>query len=239
MKVRRSNYIPWRQCACRQSYLGCVLSIAALLSNGSVTLLDAESVNDHLQPVIQSVGETSAYRDLTQKMLFTTPGAVARFIQLPGSQRSESAISIYRDSKKPGGLPGGFWLTKTEPSTPIFTGLGQSNAAVQIKRCDAPLPESTAKAIHELWIRMLKGTKALKDPERYLPIDSTTEIFSALDGTGKVLEGEAPQIELDEDGRVNSMLRIAFGLLDYCDLRPGDRLQFARKLQKRATRATR
>ena len=122
-----------------------------------------KSENDHLVPIPKYSGAPGIYRKLCYDKLFVTPSETARFMQLPGSLEVETAVSLYRDSRKIDGLPGGYWLTLTQPSTPLFGSVPYVDVkkpvdlkTIQIRRCDAPLRESAALAVHDLWMKMLK-----------------------------------------------------------------------------------
>src|SRR2546430_7319756 len=91
-------------------------SIILLVTAGLTTSSAGDMASDHLVPVPNYSGSAPLYRKLWSQKLLLTPGDTARFVQLPGSQGVEKAVSVYQDVSRPGALPGGYWVTVTEPS---------------------------------------------------------------------------------------------------------------------------
>ncbi len=200
--------------------------------------------NDHLVPLSEyrfQRGPGAEYRKLWQRKLLVTPGNVARFAHIPGFAQPEVVVCVDKRPNQKEGLPGGYWVTFTEASESLwnciptgdekFTGRGVADArAVKVRRCDAPLPETTARTICTLWLKML--TKSTPLPERCFGVDSPTENFAAINPDGRLLEAEAPSCE---SKNTSELIRIGFLLLDYCNADNGKRAELARKIEDRAS----
>jgi hypothetical protein len=206
----------------KRLFLTCIAAAIFSTALGAADLAPRGSADDHLVPVPQYLGNVPLYRKLWQEKLFVTPGDVGRFVQLPGSVGVEVAVSVYQDARKSNGLRGGYWVTMTQPSVPLsqcYPSAGNEKPidprTVRIRRCDAPLPASTALAAHRAWLKMLKASRPMSN-ERSLSVDSTTEIFSARKSGDKVLEAQSPPVPLNSRSKVNTLIRyriLANGLL--------------------------
>jgi hypothetical protein len=197
------------------------------------------SSDDHLEPFVKF----TEYEKLIQTWLFVTRGELARFFQQPEfDNRPETAISIYRDLRKLNGLPGGYWITSTQPDVSLqkcLHGYGSKRpinpATIRIHRHDAPLPESTGVVIHRLWLTMLQQAKPVANPERYIRLDSSTEVFIVTNPNGKVLTATDPTPEVPQNAKTLELVRIAFHLLDYPEVKPAARLALAQRIESQAT----
>lgn len=199
---------------------------------------------DHLIPVysyyFEKVGPGAEYRRLWEKKLFVSNGKVARSVYLPADSGTEAVVSIDQQRNKQGSLPGGYWVTTTQPSKQLwsFIPTGEeklTNKAVadpneiQVRRCDAPLTESTALAVRRVWLEMLHQTRSL--PSEQKSVDSSTEIFSAVDSDGTLLQGQIP---IGAKQNTLALFDIANMLAEYCELSPSERPQMAAKIEKMA-----
>ena len=155
----------------------------------------AKEANDHLVPVVEYLGWAQQYRTLWREKLFVTPGEVARFVHLPAFTDLEIAMSVYKRKGMTGSLAGDYWVTVTEPSAPLSKCIPSVNVehpvdpkTIQIRRTDAPLPESTALTVKKLWAAMLRQ----KAPENSgaIAVDSSTELFSGAGASGRVIEAQ-------------------------------------------------
>ena len=232
-----------RTCVVNASLATSLVGLLFITRLGAAESTTAAPTNDHLVPVVEYLGNAPLYRKLWEQKLLVTPGDVARFVQLPGSAGVEIAVSVHRDTQKSGGLPGGYWVTMTQPSVPLsqcYPSVGNEkpidSRIVHIRRCDAPLPASTAFVIQRAWLKTLKDSRPLPNSERWMSVDSTTEIFSAKSPDGKIMEAQAPPIPLNSRKKVNALIRIGFWLADYCELHASDRPRLARKIETAASR---
>lgn len=209
--------------------------VAILIASGTMR---GASSDDHLEPFARF----TEYEKLVEKWLFVTPGEAARFFQEPEfDNRPETTFSIYRDLRKPKGLPGGYWITSTRPDVSLQKCLhGFDNkhpinpVTIKIHRYDAPLPESTGVLIHRLWLTILQQAKPAANPERYILLDSSTEVFIVTDPSGKVMTATGPTPDVGSNAKARALVRIAFHLLDYPELKPADRPAFARRIENEA-----
>jgi hypothetical protein len=194
--------------------------------------------DDHLVPLsgidVEESGPAANYRKLYQGKLFLTPGDVARYIHFPGASRTEVALSIYRDSRR----PGGYWITVTQADKRIWDSISFGERpprvdpkTIKVKRWDAPLPESTALAVRDVFLAMLRQMGPEPCPE-CVGVDRTTEIFSIRDADGKLLQGELP---MEAKTNTLALLNLTNRLLDYTTLPKDLRLEESRKIEKAAT----
>ena len=95
-------------------------------------------------------------------------------------------VSVYRSTNRAGGLPGNYWLTMTRPLRRIV--MPSNSKRLKVERRDAPIPESTARATHQLWLAMLQQAR----PRTRLDMqgDSDAMFFYTTDAAGKTLRGE-------------------------------------------------
>ena len=128
--------------------------------------------NDHLVPLseydLAKTGSGADYRKLWQRKLLVTPGNIARFAHIPGFAQPEAAVCVNKRTEQKDGIPGGYWVTLTEASKSLWDCIPSGDEkftkrsvadprTVNIRRCDAPLPDSTALIIHTLWLKMLRA----------------------------------------------------------------------------------
>jgi hypothetical protein len=209
------------------------------LSRASVVAAITTSRDDHLVPIDEifddQQGQLGAYRKLSESKLFVTPGDMARFLHLPGIGGTETAVSIYHDDRKAGGLPGGCWLTFTQASRLLWTFIlhatdeqGDVNS-VKIERRDLPLPEKTAGAIREAWLIMLAQSK--KPSESVATVDSSTEIYSAVDRSGRYLAASSPPLV---GRKTSALLQLTNRLIECCYVAPSERPQKLREVEAAA-----
>src|SRR5439155_8709440 len=167
------------------------------------------SDDDHLLPIeeygLAKGHPVSAYRALWQKKLLVTPGNVARFAHIPGFATPETVVCVNQRTGKSNGSVGGYWVTRTEASSSLWNCIETGDEkftkrritdcrSVRVRRCDAPLPDSTAVIVRKLWLTMLRDARSLSlaPGERVISVDSPSEILSAMSPKEKLLEAEAP-----------------------------------------------
>ena len=75
-------------------------------------------------------------------------------------------MSVYRDTRRAEGLPGGYCVTSTVASARLWNCIRKPDEnhpidprTVRVSRGDAPLPESTARVVHNAWLAILAGAK--------------------------------------------------------------------------------
>jgi hypothetical protein len=190
----------------------------------------AETANDHLVPVPRYSGASLEYRRLAYRKLIVTSENIVTFIQLPGSNRMEFAVAVHRTPDKTKKANDEYWVTATEAASSIYA--HSDNA--KIKKREARLPQSTAEAVQKLWLKMLHDAKPIQNPERYLSVDTTTTLLSAMSQNGTMIEAEGPKVPLPEGSTTDELIKIAYSLADYCDVHLPDRPELAAKIEKRA-----
>jgi hypothetical protein len=211
--------------------------IAIAWSNARDNLSAAALANDYLGPVDRTFEQNelgAAYRRLYEKKLLRTPGDVARFIFLPVLNGEERVASVYHSLDKKSALPGGYWVTATQSSMSLWDCVKPGVTAaidprtIRVRRRDAPLPESTARALHEVWLAMLTATRSM--PTNEIPNESDTMIFSATNADGTILRAQAYGFS----DKNRALIELGDGLVQYCDVPASDRLEVARKIEKAA-----
>jgi hypothetical protein len=176
------------------------------------------------------------YRRLWEKVLFVTPGELARFTKIGGLESEEKAVSVWKRSR---GAKQEFWVTVTIAPDFIWPRLQQrridwsSIEKMRPKRCDLRIPESTALAVHYAWRKMLREVR--RDPTRYVSLDNPTMLFSATD-RGKTLHGELPK---NAEGNPIKMIEIAQFLGVMCLAPSADLERDFRKVEKMAAKVYR
>lgn len=189
---------------------------------------------DHLVPLKEVVGSSAAYQELWQRKLLLTPGETARFVSLPGTVGVETAISVYQAPGKENSLPGNYWVTATQASERLWNSVapGAENRTdpqtIRVERCDAPIAEATALALHKLWVTMLSQSRP-QQKSNEIVVDSSREIFSAANSSGIVLEGES---SISPKQNTKALISIAASLLEYCDAPAGKRAELTSNIEK-------
>jgi hypothetical protein len=195
---------------------------------------------DHLVPLQPESGLLLKYERVWKKKLLVTPADVARFVFLPGTVGGEGAVSVYTHNREH--APGdNSRLTVTQPTVRLWDCMPQFGESpshdlrsVKIERCDLPLPDSTATALHRVWLAML--TRARPEPKSdAIILDSSSEIYSAVDGHGRTLWGKAPS-EMKTASKTFELFAIANQLIDYCNVPESRRAAAAADIQKSAER---
>jgi len=210
--------------------LAILLGVSASDSNG------ARNTWDYLVPVRKETGSGAAYERLWRQKLLVTNGEIARFVGLPGNVGEETSVSIYRRTIHDGNDQ--YWVTATQASERLSNAIPQPGVnktvdpqKIAIQRCDAPLPDSTAITIRHVWIAMLSQIRAEPKSDA-ITIDSSTEIFSAIDASGKLLQGQTSS----KPGKDSlALVELALSLMEYCDAPASRRVDKAREIEREAT----
>jgi hypothetical protein len=177
-------------------------------------------------------GSSAAYRQLWQRKLLVTSGEVARFVHLPALKGVETTMSIYRIRGKQ--KTGGYQITTTQAQKWLWQSLRPSTKGhadpweIRVIRLDAPLPASTALAIQQVWLAMLRRTQPSN--ANAVEIDSDRLIFSATNPKGRVQQGRANSLQ----GNTGALVDLAGRLLQYADAFPSQRPAIAPQIEKSA-----
>lgn len=174
------------------------------------------STHDHLIPLDDRLsrmpGKLKTYRELWESKLFLSTGELARFAHVAGGVGEEYAVSVHSGTKSDE-----YWLTVTKSPISLWEYVRATDQStklqrIKIVRCDIPLPKSVAIAINNAFLAMLLRIRP--DPERYVVVDSTTEMFCVNYG-GKLLQGQLP---FDAKGNALELYEIAVGLAICCEV---------------------
>jgi hypothetical protein len=166
-------------------------------------------------------------RSRYEAKLCVTPDEVARYVFLTNRwDDGDRSAAVYRARHKKGSLPGDYWITATvaEHST------RGDRRNVGVLRYDAPLPESVAKVLHELWVTTIEQVPVDEDAIPCAP----TAVFSATTKKGVGLR--AVTVDLDENSFCHPLLTLGGSLLDYAELPLPKRPQAAAEIEKQARR---
>lgn len=190
---------------------------------------------DHLVPMEKAVGSSAVYEQLWRQQLLVTSGQIARFVGLPGSLGVETSISVYQAPGKENSLPGNYWVTATQASQRLWNYVQDpansvDHGEMHVVRCDAPIATSAAVAIHNCWLAMLSHARPQR-PSNLIRLDSSRELFSAVDEGGKLWEA---QNSGDPKAKTKMLIDIALSLLEYCGLPEAERADKARGIEKTA-----
>lgn len=198
----------------------------------------SEDPRDHLTRIDPTsiIGDSSEERSLYEHKLFVTKGDVAGYVFLSNGKDGDRSVAIYRASGKKGSLPGNYWVTATEASGRITLPVPGSKKppvdprTITVRRSDAPLPASTARVVHELWLAMLERSR----PEGEFVLDSPTGIFSATSASGVPLRAATGRLQED----FVSLAAMQFGqsLINYSQSSASERVDYARKLENEANK---
>jgi hypothetical protein len=198
----------------------------------------ADETSNHLVPL--NPYSTPEYRRLYEKKLFTA-GEIARFVYLPGAVDPEMVVSVHRRSANIRNGSASYWVTVTKPSSRLwlcihtgdekFTGRKDLDPrTVRTLKADAQLPESTALAIHALWMAALEETAAHPCVDCLL-VDAYTMLFSAVDARGKLCQAQLP---ISPSKHMRSLVDIGFELADYVNDTAADRPKISQKIERTA-----
>ena len=160
-----------------------------------------------------------------ENKLFLTAGDVARYVFLTNRQNDgDRSAAIYRSTREKRSVPEEYWITATVASDSI----GDADSDnITVRRYDAPLPRSTAKAVRQLWLAVLNRTR-----EGNVVICSPTGIFSTTTANGGYLEA----VTVSLDGNCWELIQLGESLISYAQMPEAKRAVAARKLEKESHR---
>jgi hypothetical protein len=166
-------------------------------------------------------------RSRYEAKLCVTPDDVARYVFLTNRwDYGDRSAAVYRARSKKGSLPGDYWITATvaEDST------RGHRRNIRVRRHDAPLPDSLAKVLHELWVTTIEQSPVDEDAIPCAP----TAVFSAT--TEKGVRLRAVTVYLDQNSFCHPLLTLGGSLLDYAELPRSKRPQAAAKIERECLR---
>ena len=195
-------------------------AISAILCCGS----KAATEGDRLTPIDPAIGTpVKDYRPLLRRKLRLKPRTFARILYLPFGS-GEAAVSIYR-AKQRSERRTEFCVVYTKAEKDLWAKRmegrvttedpGASAASIKVSKLEAPLPASTAHAVHEAWLSMLRPDRMSRPAAKSSVIldGSATEFF--VDDGRHALQGALPERAVAGDAL--SLLRIGQLLIAYCE----------------------
>ena len=213
-----------------------LLALPAAFCEFWSSLCLGDTAPDNLVSLRQQYGDSYLYYKLWRQKLLVTPGNVARYVHLPADSGVEDTVSMYVDEARRSVMPGGYWLTGTQPVTRLADFVGHNPKSViaqqvRVRRWDAPVRESTAQTVHEVWLVMLSHVKP-DDCADCIWTDTTTEIFSASNASGVQSIG---QLSKHPDRNTIAFVDLAGLLIDYTRVPASKRDEVANKIDKEAS----
>lgn len=206
-----------------------VLAVAGTLL-ASLTTIDAQTNSEDHCLTREMHGPkshlTPQRKTAYERRLFVTPDEVARYVFLTNAQNDgDRSAAIYRAPARKGSLTGDYWVTVTAASDSLNE---EDSRGITVRRSDAPLPASTAKAVHELWLAIIGRTRVEKD----VVCMSPTDIFAVRTASGTRLE--AISIWREEGDSCSALIDIADRLIRYP--RSPHQADLAREIEKQSHR---
>ena len=241
MSSPNQGAVRWLRAEC------CRILLAVTTALVSTSLSEAVAQNSERGHCLAREGRTSIVgledTALYEEKLFVTKDDVARYVFLTnGNFDGDRSVAVYRAPSKKGSLPGGYWVTSTEAPTSLFTGDFTTDKekprvnprSLVIKRADAPIPGSTARVVHALWLKMLKGSPV---DERAVLL-APTAIISATSADGVRMKAATVAWGVDPPCIDFSVALMRFGqsLINYPQLPKSQRVEAARKIERESQR---
>jgi len=219
------------------------MALGIALSSAGIGLLCsnlwAEDSRDRLTRIARTsiIADSAELGRLLKKKLDVTRDDVARYLFLTNGSDGDRSAAVYRAIGKAGSLQGSYWVTATEASTALDRCIpyeGQEEPyvdpkSVVVQRYDAPLPASTAKAVHELWLAMLERSQ----PESEISI-APTGVFSATNAGGTRLR--AATSWLGDNSISFAMVTMGETLIKYPKSPAAQRAKLADVIEKESKR---
>jgi hypothetical protein len=203
------------------------------------SVVRAEDSRDRLTRIARTsiLADSSELGRLLKKKLYVTDDDVARYVFLTNGNDGDRSVAVYRAAGKASPLQGSYWVTATEASTALDRCIpyeGQEEASVDpksvlVQRYDAPLPASTAQAVHELWLAMLERSQ----PESEIQI-APTGVFSATNARGTRLR--AATSWLGDNSISFAMMTMGWTLIEYPKKTAAERAKLASVIEKESKR---
>jgi hypothetical protein len=204
---------------------GVFLSFSLALSTavpglGSPEAAPTECLRREGATSILSAENRARYED----KLCVTPDEMARYVFLTTSPYAgDSSIAVYRARGRKNSFSGNYWVTATEIED-------VTSPRVRVRRYDAPLPESVANVLNELWVTAIKQSRTDAAAVPCAP----TGIFSAATRNGVRLR--AVTVSLDQDSLCIALMNVGGSLVDYAKLPQSKRPQAAAQIEKESHR---
>ncbi|MEY2482182.1 MAG: hypothetical protein QOK24_710 [Verrucomicrobiota bacterium] len=195
-----------------------------------------DSADDHLIPVEYRFDQS--YQALVSSRLFVGR-ANLRIVTLPShategetvvalcshcQETAETRVTVTRAERS-------LWSAKFGQD-PKFT----HGPAPKVRRCDAAIPNSLAEVIFKAVKKMVDETRALRNRENVVVLDSTDTVFSIEGSDGRRSQGLLTPYAAGKNGA--AMRRLTDFLMKYCESQPSLRPPFLKKIKTEAHNLT-
>jgi hypothetical protein len=201
----------------------------------------AAAREDRLVLIDSTIGmPVKDYRALLRRKLWLKPRPFARMLYLPFAD-GEAVVSVYAVKQRSESRPE-FYVVYTKAEKNIWAKRmegrvttedpGASAASVRVTQIKAPLPTSTAHAVHDAWVSMLLPNRIVQPTaESRIILDGSETEFFVDDGT-HTLQGALPAPRVTGDAL--RLLRIGQMLISYCEADPRSRAALAAAIERKS-----
>ena len=166
-------------------------------------------------------------RSRYEAKLCVTPDEMARYVFLTNRRDDgDRSAAVYHASRKKWSLPGDYWVTAT-----VAEDVTHLRLNVRVRRYDAPLPESAARVLQELWVTTLEQTPTDEDA---IP-EAPTGIFSSMTNNGVRLRAVTVSLQ-EQDSICIALMNVGESLVNYAKLPRSKRPQAAVEIEKECSR---
>ena len=217
----------------RPLIIACMIAVISSDAGAQNSNEDYCLVREGRRPVVGA--ELTA---LYEHKLFVTKDDIARYVFLTnGRNDGDRSAAVYRVSGKAGSLSGDYWITSTEASTSLAdcipTAVEEARVdlrSIRVRRTDAPIPATTAKIVHELWVKIVERSRIDKRAVPFAP----TGIFAATMPNGVRLG--AVTAWQHEHALCDALVDLGESLIYYAKLPPAKRAQAAVEIEEECNR---
>ncbi len=170
------------------------------------------------------IPDAQEFAQACEEKLYDRRDWIVRYFQIIHVPTATTAISI-------GQTNGAYWLAVRQ-ARPDISGLPNYTSAlksVRVKKLDAELPVSTARALIAVWKALVRETRPAEASREGLDIHPPEVILYARDGQGRVAFGKYPP-NADEYPIFIRFAKVIDDLLDTIDKRKQERPAWLRKI---------
>lgn len=216
----------------RRLFLLLLTSISLVASSQPLNVRGSQP--DVLVSILPEEGMDVNYRTLYEHKLFVSKDDVARYLFLPGSFGTEKSAAISCSASRNQGAQKQCVVTSTIASGRLWNAVQDAYpkkaevSMITVRKRTAPLPESTAAAIRQLWRAAIDS--AIEPPPPVDRLDDSSQIFSTIDSSGKMTRAETYGF----GGRNRMLIDLGERLIAYCSLPVSRREQEALRIEARA-----
>lgn len=216
----------------RRLFLLLLTSISLVVSSQPLSVRGSQA--DVLISILSEEGMDVDYRKLYEHKLFVSKDDVARYLFLPGLFGTEKSVAISCSANRNRGAQKQCLVTSTIASGRLWNAIQEAYRKktkvpmITVRTRTAPLPESTAIAIRQLWRAAIDS--AIEPPPSDDRLDNSYQIFSTIDLSGKMTRAETYGFGV----RNRMLIDLGERLITYCSLPVSIREQEALRIEARA-----